>query len=55
MEIQQQRQCPECGKHTDGTIVNESNTNLKRFECEPCEEEWYEDIKYCIPETISVS
>lgn len=43
------RQCPECELSVIGKNINE---DFYRFECFPCDEEWYEDIKYYIPEEI---
>ena len=47
------RQCPGCAWSIKGEAASTTDKNWLKFNCASCNEEWYENVKYCKPEFIS--
>ena len=46
------RQCPGCAWSIEGKAVSTTDKYWLKFNCASCNEEWYENVKYCKPELI---
>ena len=47
------RNCPSCSNELTGEQIG-LNEDMHKFECSICDEEWYENIRYCLPEELTV-